>query len=43
MMYDTAQREGHKYREDTFIGGKGIVNHEKLGDKAIGPLVKYET
>lgn len=42
MIHDTARREGHKYKEDTFTGGKGHVDLEKLGEKAIGPLVKYE-
>lgn len=42
MIHDTARREGHKYREDTFTGGKGDVNIEALGEKAIGPLVKYD-
>jgi len=41
MIHDTARREGHRYREDTFTGGKGDVDIEELGEKAIGPLVKY--
>lgn len=41
LFHDTARREGHRYREDTFTGGKGDVNLEELGKKAIGPLVDY--
>ena len=41
MIHDTARREGHRYREDTFTGGKGNVKLAELGDKAIGPLVDY--
>lgn len=41
MIHDTARREGHRYREDTFTGGKGDVDIEELGSKAIGPLVEY--
>jgi lathosterol oxidase len=43
MIHDTARREGHRYKEDTFTKGKGIVNLEELGSKAIGPLVKYDS
>ena len=43
MIHDTARREGHRYKEDTFTGGKGIVNLEQLGEKAIGPLVQYSS
>lgn len=43
MIHDSTQSEGNKYKEDTFTGGKGIGKHEKPGDKAIGPLVKYKT
>ncbi len=42
-IHDTARREGHKYREDTFTGGKGHVDIEELGSKAVGPLVKYDS
>lgn len=42
-IHDTARREGHRYREDTFTGGKGHVDAKELGEKAIGPLVDYQT
>ena len=41
MIHDTARREGHRYREDTFTGGKGHVDMEELGNSAIGPQVNY--
>lgn len=43
ILHDTARREGHKYREDTFTGGKGLVDVEKLQEKAIGPMVSYKS
>lgn len=42
-IHDTVRREGHHYTELTFTGGKGKVNLDKLGDKAIGPWVDYDT
>lgn len=41
ILHDTARREGHRYREDTFTGGKGDVDIEELGNKAIGPSINY--
>jgi lathosterol oxidase len=41
ILHNTARREGHQYREDTFTGGKGDVDIEELTGRAIGPLVNY--
>lgn len=41
ILHDTARREGHRYREDTFTGGKGDVDIQELGNKAIGPSINY--
>ncbi|CAA0118855.1 Uncharacterised protein [BD1-7 clade bacterium] len=42
-IHDTVRREGHHYTEDTYANGKGTVNPSKLGNKAIGPWVSYNT
>jgi hypothetical protein len=36
------RRQGHKYNEESFTGGKGVVkNVEQLGGGAIGRWIEY--
>jgi len=41
-IHDTVRRQGHKYNEESFTGGKGVVkNIEQLGNNVIGGWVDY--